>query len=544
MPIGAAPPRLIIVNAVRDEYRPLAFDQQKLTGVLAERMRAAREGYLEHINDKPLFASHADEPGMFLEAAANAYDYSHDSNLKAVMDRIARELIARQSPESGAWALRSDLLGLLAYYGVTGDETAFSASKKIGDLLTSAARTPGSGDSQRFGFLIEPLVYLYRYTGTFRYLEFSKSIAVSISESHQSDKASLEPKLSTLMGLVELYRVTGDSSYYKPPMDAWAGLRNKYFSVFSAASLLSGKEAAIPDPCITNAWIQLTLNLLRLTGQPQFAEELERIIYNNLFAAQDAKTGNIFSAVPLNGTKQLAPAANRCNAGEATGISLIPAAVWGRYGNGIAVSLYTAGRASFRLRRRGTVQLYAETTYPVTGEILLHVEPSHNLQFPLRLRVPQWSSSFVADVGGSHLIGRPGEFLTIAREWRRGDTVKILLNMTVQVIAGGVGPQGEIAIQRGPQTLALGRTLNPGLKDLAAAAPASLEPAQLKLALADARFPGSWAGDQTYTIGGEYDGKPQQLFLIPFADAINYQLFMRRPPVANSGATGRYPPIS
>ncbi len=562
VPGFADPPQPVIINAVTDTYRPLAFDQQKLTGVLAERMRANREGYLEPINVKFLAtaspnragqdesASSEEQAGAFLDAAANTYEYSHDQNLKAVMDRVAKALLATQAANGDAgihavevgasntnnWTRRSDLLGLLAYYRVTATEAALTAAKKIGDLLVNTyGKDRAEPADQSAAILLEPLVYLYRYTGEGRYLDLCKTIAGTWTQSKEARVDPSYENLSTLQGLVELYRITGDEAYFRPALATWRDIRANELTLTGAISSNAKAGSNGCDACVTAAWMQLTLNLLRITGGAQYGEQLERTTYNQLFAAQDVRNGNIFSAVPLDGSKKIGSNGDPCAPSEARGVSWVPSAVWGRYGNGIAVVLYSPGRATFRLRRRGTIQLYEEATYPETGEILLHVEPSHNIQFPLRLRVPTWTSSFIADIDGSHLIGKPGEFLTIAREWKRGDTVKIAINMSVNVVPGAPAQGEEIAIQRGPQVLALGKTLNPELKDLTAAFPVSTDPAELKMTTAETRLPVSWSGDQAYSIPGEYKGQRQRLILVPFADAVDYRVWLKRPS-AVSGA--------
>ena len=504
-PLFADPPQPVVINAVTDQFRPLALSQQKLAGVLGERIRAAREGYLEHPGEKALLASRG-QTGRYLEAAATAYDYSHDPNLKTMMDRVAKAFLSGQ-PGVELASRRDELLGLLAYYRVTGDEGALTSAKKIGDLVLQPSNDRALGDEAS---LIEPLVYLYRYTGNTRYLNFCESIAHSAGET-----------VPDLTGLIELYRTTGDNSYFRRVTTAWPALQRKYFALTSTLSEMS-------NPCNTASWMQLTLNILRLTGDPEYGEELEHVIYNQLFAAQDPKTGKSFAAVPVNGVKIASPV-DACIANEAAGVVAIPPVVWGRYGNGIAVVLYSAGRATFQLRRRGTVQVYSESAYPSTGEILLHVEPSRNIQFPLRLRVPRWTKNFVVDIGGTHLIGTPGELLTLVREWKRGDTVRIAIDMTVHVIRTAAPSTNEIAIQRGPQILALGKTLNPEITDLADASLISSEPSQLAVLPRDSRFPAAWAGDQAYTVHGQYRGKPTQLVLVPFADALDYRVFLKIP---------------
>lgn len=561
-PVFADRPQPVTVNAIPDRYRPLSFDQEKLAGILAERIRATIEGYLERAGDKGLLAEaqtgeaddsqlRAIEAGTFLSAAANAYEYSHDPNLKAVMDRLAKQLLNAQFStgylaryqDRGRWTsgdihgYRCDLLGLLAYYRVTGADDALAASERLGDLLVKTAKAPSPAVTN----LIEPLTSLYRYTGDSGYLDLAKSLAGTWLQAKPRITATYE-NLSELAGLIELYRTTGDEWYFRPAAAAWNDIESNHLTITGAPDAGHSRaraqlESAATDICATTAWIQLTLNLLRITGQAEYGNQLERTIYNQLFASEDPKTGNVFLNTPIDGVRSVASTIDACVAAEAEGLSLIPAAVWGRSANGIAIILYTPGRATFQLRRRGAVQLYSEATFPDGGDILLHVEPSHPIQFPLRLRVPEWTTQFVADVAGSHWVGKPGEYLTITREWRRGDTVKIAMNMTARIINGGREREGEIAIQRGPQILALGKAVNPAIADLAQAGPLSTDLSELRTSAAESRFPANWAGNPAYMLPGEYNGKRQQLVLVPFADATDCKVWMRKPG-AVSGATG------
>ncbi len=539
-PVFAQLPKPLIVNAVTDRYRPLALDQQKLTGLLASRIRVNSEGYLERVTlDSQASASSREFAGTLLDAAANAYEYRRHEQLRAVMDRIAKQLVSGPSTDEAiensddASVHRYELLGLIAYYRETGNESAFMACKKIANqLLKTSAR---SAESEP-GVVLEPMVYLYRYTGDERYLDFCRSLAAALKRPGRSVGLQTFGNLTSLLGMVELYRITGEESYFRFVLAGWANIAHSGLNLNGAILTNGHSDSQLADACVTATWMQLTLDILRLTGDPRYAQQLERMIYNQIFAMQDVKTGVVFSDVQLNGTKKQASGTDECAANEARAISIIPFTVWGRYGNGIVVMQYTGGRATFQLRRRATVQIYSEATYPESSEILLHVEPSHNLQFPLRLRVPEWASKFVVDIAGSHLIGDPGEFITLNREWKRGDTVKIAIDMAIHIIDGAPAHPEEIAIQRGPQVLAFGKTLNPEIKDLSAAHPISTDPSQLKLAPQTGAPTANWAGDQVYSIDGEYRGKRQQLILVPFADAITYQIWMAKPG-ASSGAT-------
>lgn len=560
----------MVVDAVTDRYRPLPFDQEKLVGLIARRLRANSEGYLEHVDRQlaPTTAhaavtperSFGEQAGKFLEASANAYEYRHDERLKAVMDRVDKEVIAAQSTHQhlgyhlGDVDSRSrdlvvhkyDLLGLLAYYRVTQSEESLAAARKIGELLVttfSKDSTDGAGRADAAS-LIEPLVALYAYTEESHYLDLCRSAAEAWLKSRGRHSETTAENLSILHGLIELYRVTGDESYFRDIPATWMQVRSSGLSL-AGSPLSSGESRGASagknpeDACATLAWIQLTLNLLRITGEPQYAEQLEQTFYNGVFAAQDANTGAILSPAPLNGTKQPAPNADPCVSSQAQSITLAPAAVWGRYGNGIAVLLYNAGRATFQLRRRGAVQLYSEANFPESGDFLLHVEPAHNMHFPLRLRVPEWTNRFTVDIGGSHLNGKPGDYLTLNREWRPGDTIKISIDMTPRVISSPESPD-QIAVQRGPQVLALSKALNPQLKDLAEAAIPAGGGSETKLPSFSGRLPMNWPGDQAYDVMGEYGGKSQPFVLTPFADARSYRVWLKGAS-ASSGAAKYLP---
>ncbi len=512
-----AAPQPVIINAVVDQYRPLPFENEKLIGLFAARMRANSEGFLEKIPGHPT----PETAGQFLEAAANAYDYRHDPDLKVLLDRTATSIFS--VPQAGN---APDVLpGLLAYYRVTGQPQALSRSRQIADLFLSKK------SAVRNGSMVEPLVVLFRYTGESRYLEAAKSLANrSLGDNAQSgatdDQASLARRLQLSAALVDLYRLTGDEIYLHPALAEWRSLQSKYVSLTGAVDFPA--DASSPaSACSTVAWIQLTLELFRITGAPNYISELERTIYNQLLAGQDPRTGQVFSSVPLNGRKTLSSDVKACDWDQVRAITLLPALFWGRYGNGISINLYTGGRATVRLRRRGTVQIYSEASFPESGHILLHIEPDHNLQFPLRLRVPDWTSSFMVEFAGSRLAGKPGQYLTIAREWKRGDTVKIEIDLTRQIIAGSGNHAGEIALKRGPQVMALGATLNPGIKDLSQAALITSGGAP-SLMPTEGALLSNWVSDQAYTVEGEYSREPQRFTMVPFADALNYRVFLRR----------------
>jgi len=576
---AAEPVPFAVPGKVPDRFIPAAFADQHIEGILADRMRVNLEGRLLHVDEKALIDCFAHRPGpqewagehagKFLHAAANTWLYTNDERLKTLMDRMARELIAAQLPDGylgtytddqrwtswDVWVHKYDLLGLLAYYQATGYQPALDASRKIGDLLV---RTFGTGPGQRdiiaagthVGMaatsVLEPMVYLYRFTGDIRYLHFCdyllrswdqpngpKIIASLLSTQsvfHTANAKAYE-MMSNLVGLVELYRATGKAEYLHPAEIAWKDIvaHRLYVTGTTSASehfqddgVLPGEETSnVGEGCATVTFLQLTWQLLRATGEPQYADQLEQTVYNALLGAQDAANGNICYFTPLDGRKSPTPGVNCCVSSEPRGISMIPQLAWGRRGDGAAILFYVPGRVSL-----GNLSIESHTDYPLSGSVQLTVNPAKPARFALDLRVPSWTARFEATTGGRTYRAEPGSFLSIDREWAPGDKVRIEMDLTARVVPGGPSYPYNVAVARGPQFLALESALNRGLVDMQAAGPRS---AEVKLLDASGQLPPTWLGKQAYRMEGLAAGRPRDLILVPFADARTYRVWLLRP---------------
>ena len=119
--------------------------------------------------------------------------------------------------------------------------------------------------------------------------------------------------LSNLVGLCELARATGDRGLLEPVQNAWKDIvANRLYLTGSASAgehfqgdhVLPNEPAAhIGETCVTTTWIQLNLQLLRLTGEAKYGDELERSFYNHLAAAQHPRGDDWCYYTALEGRK-------------------------------------------------------------------------------------------------------------------------------------------------------------------------------------------------------------------------------------------------
>jgi len=554
-------PTIAFAATVPDRFTPAPFEKQRIEGMLADRMRVNLEGRLLHVDEARMLKGFEQPPGeqdwigehigKYLDAACNTWRYTHDARLKEQMDRMARRLIASQQPDGylgtylpakrwtswDVWVHKYDLIGLLNYHETTGNADALRAARRVGDLLSTTFGTgPGQRDliaaSTHVGMaassVLEPMVNLYRLTNEPRYLEFCRYIVASWEQPNgpkllsslratgsvfKTANAKAYEMMSDLVGVVDLYKVTGDQSLLDPVVTAWHDIRDKRLYLTGTTSskehftddfaLPGGDKDNVGEGCATVTWLQLTWRLLRLTGAPEYAEELERTVYNQLLGAQDPHNGNICYFTPMNGTKKPGPGVNCCVSSEPRGISLIPELTWGTLADGPAVEFYTAGSVETPFAK-----IVSETQYPAEGGVKLTIRDVKRGRFALSLRVPQWTKSFTATVGKQKLTGKPGEYLKIDRTWKNGDTVEIAIDMTVRVVPGGKTYPDSVAIQRGPQVLAAETSLN------SETVAVSRDAADLK----KVGTPAGWTGSQVYAMGG--------VTLVPFADAVEMKVWL------------------
>ena len=570
-------------DAVQDRFVPVPFETQSVTGLPGERMRINLEKRLLNIEEDALLAGFRKRPGKqewigehigkYLDAAANTWRFTHDPRLKAQMDRMALPLIACQKDDGylgtytddkrwtswDVWVHKYDLIGLLAWYRITGDDRALTASRRIGDLLIATFQTGGRDlvtSSEHVGMaatsVLEPICQLYRYTGDTRYLAFARFIVDKVWEQPNGPKivssllstgsvfktanAKAYEMLSDLVGLCDLYRLTGEQRYFQAALVAQRDVvaHRRYLTGTASAhehfrddfDLPAEQKDQVGEGCVTVTWLQLNLQLLRLTGEAQYAQELERTVFNQLLAAQDPLTGNICYFTPMNGTKAPRRDINCCRSSEPRGISLIPQLLWGALRaapksdpapaapDSVTIEIFAPGEALI-----AGVRVKSETDYPFDGHAVFTLTPAQPHRFTFALRVPDWAASFHAiPPGGKPVAGQAGEYVQITRNWKRGDRVVVDVDLAVRFTPGGKSYPGHFAVERGPLVLALDKGANFDLADINRAWLKTIpEPlAAGKRGLYD--LPG------VVTENGH--ARDTTLHLVPFANASEYRIWL------------------
>ena len=266
--------------------------------------------------------------------------------------------------------------------------------------------------------------------------------------------------MSNLVGLCELARATGDRTLLEPVLLAWADIvANRLYLTGSATAgeyftadhfLPNGPYGlCICEICVTVTWIQLNHQLLRLTGEAKFGDELERTFYNHLATAQHPRGDKWCKYATLEGTKRYTNSIDCCNSSGPRGFALAPQTAYLRGKDALLVSTFETSRATLELGGQ-VVTIEQQSEFPRAGESVLTLRMSGPARFAIKIRVPAWAAPLTA---GSATV-KDGWAELPMQEWKDGDQINVKFNLAERVVAGEYGNAGCTAMTRGPFVLA------------------------------------------------------------------------------------------
>jgi uncharacterized protein len=529
--------------------------------------------------------------GKWLHAATLEWVNTGDPALRAKLDYVATELAKCQTDDGylgtyldakrwtswDVWSHKYNLLGLVAYVRYTGNTNLLPTCKRMGDLLCQTfGDEPGKRDIIKAGehvgmaptSVLEPMVLLYRLTGEPRYLDFCKYILRAweqpngphiisrLLELKRVDKVGngkAYEMLSCLNGALEFYRITGDKKILAACLNAWSDIvahREYLTGAMSYREHFHGdfdlpNVNNVGETCVTVTWLQLNAQLLRLTGEARFADELERVILNQLLGAQLCDGSGWGYYVQMEGKKpyskgdDVGGVFNCCLSSGPRGLALIPTFAVTTDADGVVVNLYESGHAALALHKGTPVNIDTDTLYPGEDKIRISVSPAAKKSFTVKLRIPAWCHTTTIAVNGVNHKIKPGAdgYVKIRRTWNPGDKIELNLKQEARLLVGDHKNQDKVAILYGPLVLAAdAELLKVDGQTLDSFAIAKPDVAALALKPEPAP-PGvkTWPGAQVFRIQAvsRKDGSPVTIRLISFADAggtgSGYQVWLPLP---------------
>lgn len=509
----------IEMKVVKGEDRvvPADAEQVEMNGYLGERIKNNREGRLKkQVTEKALLEGFRNRPGKqewvgehvgkWLHAAVLAYENAtHDKELLQKIQSIAQGLMECQLEngylgtylekdywtEWDVWVHKYDLIGLLSYYRITEDEKALDACEKIARLLIQTFG-PDQRDLLKSGThagmaatsVLEPMSLLYQYTGKDEYLEFCRYIIARADEGpglirniekyktvqRVGNKKAYE-MMSNYIGLIEHWRATGEPRGLRAAELAWDSIADE--NVFITGSVDAHETFSEPhtlitqghctETCVQTTWVQLNLQLLRVSGDPKYAAMLHQHLYNHMLAAQHPDGLKWCYFTTMEGSKVtgnwvgFTTGIHCCSSSGARAIALIPTFAYmsanmnAHREASVLVNFYED--STFQTKLNDTsVTLRQSTNYPWDGKVTLTVTAEQPVNFQLNLLIPRFAESLTISIDGQETSSpwTAGDYLTLSREWDDETTVLLEIDMPLTIHER----DGRFALSRGPFVLA------------------------------------------------------------------------------------------
>ena len=463
--------------------------------------------------------------GKWIQGAVASYEYNHDPALLEKIKEGERKLIATQLDDGyigdydkehqlhgwDVWGRKYTLLGLVKCYRLTGNKEALEAACKLLDYTISQIGPNSSTPIYKTGYyrgmpplsILEPVTYLYDETGKPAYLQFAKLIAeqmnspegpmlIDKADTPVSQRFVLKPgdswwsfdngqkgyeMMSCYIGLLEMYRLTGNSQYLQVAFTTWNHILREEINITGGACSLEcwygghGKQthpaSHTMETCVTFTWMQFCERLLQITGDTKYVDQIERTMYNALMASMKHDNSQIVKYVPLEGFRregehQCDVHINCCNANAPRAFAMIPRVTY-RVPNRdrIDVNLYMPSQAILQIGKR-TFTLTQQTGYPASNEVKITVTPDKTTQANIALRIPGWTPNAIVKVNGETMQGvASGEYYVINRQWNAGDEITLTMEMPAHLVS----LNQSVAIERGPIVYARDSRFNDGFVD-------------------------------------------------------------------------------
>lgn len=399
----------------------------------------------------------------------------------------------------------------IAHHRATGDPRFLEGVRRYADLID---RTFGWGKEQRRGYpgheeIELALVKLFRYTGEKRYLELASFFIEergtqphyfdleaqargerpadywagrhAYTQSHLPVREQTEVvghavrAMYLYCAMADLAGELGDESLFQTLQVLWKDLvSHKMFLTGGIGSSRTNEgftrpydlpnQDAYAETCAAIGLIFWAHRMLAIDLDSQYADVLERVLYNGMLSGVSLRGDEFFYVNPLasDGShhRQRFFTCSCCPPNINRILPVIGEYIYSVGMNDIAVHLYIQNETTINLNDE-PITLIQETDYPWDGVVCIRCKVKNPIYFSLRLRKPGWCKE-----ARMYLNAEPVEiqsrldqgYITLSREWQTGDEIQLHWLMPVARIYAHPDVRADInrtALMRGPLVFCL-----------------------------------------------------------------------------------------
>ncbi len=377
------------------------------------------------------------------------------------------------------------IYGLISDYQYFGSIRSLEAAKKASDyILEKWSLIPTNWETEthvatHVGItgIHRTFLTLYRMTGDQKYLDFlqkEQNLAKWNPDIVIGRKDLIEGHIygymASSLAQLELYRIMKDDKLLVPTRKSVDFLtKGNGMTITGGAGQVEiwtadqDGRGDLGETCASAYQIRLFESMLRLTSDARYGDLMERIIYNALFGAQSPDGRKIRYFTPFEGPRVYHNTDTYCcPCNYRRIVADLPSMIFYKTEKGVAVNLYSSSDTEIQIDRI-PVKISQETDYPNAGQVVIHIDPSKPVSFPVLLRIPLWCKNPSVSVNGKSVPVQitNGHFATVNSEWKPGDQIMLSMPMDWRLVKGRQQQAGKVAVMRGPLLFCLNPAQNP-----------------------------------------------------------------------------------
>jgi DUF1680 family protein len=346
------------------------------------------------------------------------------------------------------------------------------------------------------------LVELYRTTGKASYLELARTLverrghgilgpcrySARFWQDHETVRTALAPaghavrQIYLDCGVVDVAVETGDRELLESAIRRWESMISSHAYITGSLGSHHQDEAfgdafelpsdrAYAETCAAIGSVMLSWRLLLATGEPRFADLIERTAFNGVLPSLALDGTHFFYSNPLMrrsaGAEVLeGPATTRranwfpiacCPPNLMRFLASFPDLVATVSDDGVQLHQYVTGSLDAPVKG-GLVRISTETNYPWVGVVHLTVNKTVAEDWTLSMRVPEWCPGATVRIGAERLAESGPGTIELTRRWSVGEELTLELAVSPRVTTPDLridAVRGTIALERGPLVYAI-----------------------------------------------------------------------------------------
>lgn len=453
--------------------------------------------------------------GHYLSAIAMMYAATNDERMKQRLDYMLAELkkaqdangngylsgvpggkamweqIANGNIHAGSFSLNRKWVplynihktysGLRDAYLYAGSEEAKEMLIKLTDWAIQLVQNLSDEQIQdmlrsEHGGLNEVFADVAVITGDDKYLKLAKRFSQkSILEpliKHEDHLTGMHAntQIPKIIGYKRVSEVDGDKSWEDAARFFWENVvdkrsvsiggnsvREHFHPIDDFSSMIESEQG--PETCNTYNMLKITKLLFLSDPQVRYMDYYERAMYNHILSTEEPDKGGFVYFTPMRPGHYRVYSQPETSFWCCVGSGLENHTKYGELiyahnGDDLYVNLFIPSTLNWKEKN---IEITQSTLFPDGDVSTLTINPAKKAKFSLFIRYPKWveEGALKISINGKeeNVEGKPGEYVSIQRKWKKGDHVEILVPMhtTVEQLPDG---ENYYSILRGPIVLA------------------------------------------------------------------------------------------